>query len=42
MALELSSMGIRVDEESLAKQLKLADCEERRDFEFHKLILEKN
>ena len=27
---EISSMGIRVDEESLARQLKLAGCEERR------------
>ena len=27
---ELSSMGIRVSEESLAKQLKLANAEERR------------
>ncbi len=29
-ALELSSMGIRVDEESLDRQLKLAGCEERK------------
>jgi len=26
---EVSSMGIRVDEDSLVKQLKLAGCEER-------------
>jgi len=41
MALELSSMGIRVDEDSLEKQLKLADCEERKSLEFHRLILDK-
>ena len=29
IALELSSMGIRVDEEALAKQLKLSGCEDR-------------
>ena len=29
MGLELSSMGIRVDEESLQRQLKIAGCEER-------------
>ena len=31
IALELSSMGIRVDEASLAEQLKKAGCEERRN-----------
>jgi len=41
MALELSSMGVRVDEDSLEKQLKLADCEERKSLEFHRLILDK-
>jgi len=41
MALELSSMGIRVDEEALEKQLKLADCEDRREFIFHRMLLEK-
>ena len=35
-ALELSSMGIRVDEESLDRQLKLAGCEE---FDYHKMLL---
>ena len=40
-AFELSSMGIRVDEESLLKQLKLANCEERKNLEFHRLLLEK-
>ena len=38
-ALEISSMGIRVDEESLAQQLKLAGCENRAALPFHKLLL---
>ena len=38
-AFEVSSMGIRVDEESLARQLKLANCEERRELPFHKMLL---
>ena len=38
-ALEISSMGIRVDEASLAKQLKLAGCEDRAELPFHKLLL---
>lgn len=41
MALELSSMGIRVDEESLEKQLKLSGCEDRRSLDYHKLVLDK-
>ncbi|MBB6216870.1 aspartate--ammonia ligase [Anaerosolibacter carboniphilus] len=41
MALELSSMGIRVDEDALERQLKLADCEDRKEFIFHKMLLEK-
>ena len=32
-------MGIRVDEESMARQLKLAGCEERRELPFHKMLL---
>lgn len=40
-ALELSSMGIRVDENSLARQLKLAGCEERAELPFQKAILDK-
>ncbi len=39
IALELSSMGIRVDAESLARQLKLAGCEERAELPFQKAIL---
>lgn len=41
IALELSSMGIRVDEGSLPKQLKAAGCEERLSLPFHKAIMEK-
>ena len=39
MSLELSSMGIRVDEESLARQLKLAGCEDRAELAYHKAVL---
>ncbi|MGL6174110.1 MAG: aspartate--ammonia ligase [Cellulosilyticaceae bacterium] len=39
-AFELSSMGIRVDEESLRRQLKAAKCEDREGLEFHKLLLQ--
>jgi len=39
-AFEISSMGIRVDEESMARQLKLADCEDRAALPFHKMLLE--
>lgn len=39
-ALELSSMGIRVDEETLLKQLEVAGCEERKELTFHKMLLE--
>ena len=38
-AFEVSSMGIRVDEASLASQLKEADCEERAELPFHKMLL---
>ena len=41
IALELSSMGIRVDEESLVKQLETAGCPERAELPFQKAILEK-
>ena len=36
---EISSMGIRVDEESLSRQLTLADCDDRRELPFHKMLL---
>lgn len=39
-ALELSSMGIRVDEKALEEQLKKAGCEERKELPFQKAILE--
>ena len=39
-ALEISSMGIRVDEEAMERQLHLAGCEERRNLPFHKMLLE--
>ena len=41
IALELSSMGIRVDEESLDRQLTLAGCDDRRNLDFQKAILNK-
>ncbi|WP_353096274.1 aspartate--ammonia ligase [Tissierella praeacuta] len=37
--LELSSMGIRVDEESLRKQLRIAKAEERKTLEYHRRLL---
>jgi len=40
-AFEVSSMGIRVDEDSLVKQLKTAGCEDRRELPFHRELLEK-
>ncbi|SHD76875.1 aspartate--ammonia ligase [Schnuerera ultunensis] len=39
-ALELSSMGIRVDEKSLEEQLKIAGAEERKKLTYHKMLLE--
>ena len=38
-ALELSSMGIRVDAESLDRQLTLSGCDNRRSLPFHKMLL---
>lgn len=38
-AFEISSMGIRVDAESLSRQLKIAGCEERAKLPFHKMLL---
>ncbi len=38
-AMELSSMGIRVDPEALDRQLCIAGKEERRQLQFHKLLL---
>jgi aspartate--ammonia ligase len=39
-AIELSSMGIRVDEKSLEKQLKQSGCEERLKMQFHSMLME--
>jgi len=41
IGMELSSMGIRVDEDSLVKQLKIANCEERSKMPFQKAIINK-
>jgi len=41
IALELSSMGIRVDEATLAEQLKKSGCEDRAELPFQKAILNK-
>ena len=38
-AFEISSMGIRVDENAMAKQLAIAGAEDRRELDFHKAIL---
>lgn len=38
-AFEISSMGIRVDEEAMARQLALAGAEDRKGLPFHKAIL---
>ena len=40
-SLELSSMGIRVDEDAMKSQLEKAGCPERANLPFHKDILEK-
>jgi aspartate--ammonia ligase len=40
MALELSSMGIRVDEEAMRRQLAIRGCEDRAALPFHKALLE--
>ena len=37
-AIELSSMGIRVDEKSLARQLKEAGAEDRMKFRYHQMV----
>ena len=39
IALELSSMGIRVDEDTLRAQLKERGCEDRENLPFHKALL---
>lgn len=39
-AFEISSMGIRVDAESLHRQLEIEGCLEREQFPFHRMILD--
>ena len=39
-AFEISSMGIRVDETSLQRQLEIEGCPDRKDLYFHKQLLE--
>ena len=39
-AFEVSSMGIRVDPESMDRQLTEAGCDSRRGLQFHKMLLE--
>ena len=41
IGLELSSMGIRVDEDALDRQLTIAGCDDRRELPFQKAILNK-
>ncbi len=41
IVIELSSMGIRVDEETLLEQLKISDCVERAQMPFQKALLNK-
>ena len=38
-ALEVSSMGIRVDPDSMDRQLKAAGCDDRRELMYHKMLL---
>ncbi len=39
IAFELSSMGIRVDKDTLLKQLKIRDAEDRLELEYHKQLI---
>lgn len=39
-SIEISSMGIRVDAESLDRQLSLSGCDDRRELPYHKLLLD--
>ncbi len=38
-ALEISSMGIRVDADAMDRQLTISGCDDRRELPFHKLLL---
>jgi aspartate--ammonia ligase len=39
-AIELSSMGIRVDHLALTKQLEVSNCQDRANLEFHSMVLD--
>ena len=39
IALELSSMGIRVDEDKMLEQLRICGCEDRKNLPFHSTLL---
>ena len=39
-ALEISSMGIRVDAATLDEQLRKANCDDRRNLPYHRMLLE--
>ena len=41
IAYEISSMGIRVDEDTMVKQLKLANAAARMEMPFHKAVINK-
>lgn len=41
-SLEVSSMGIRVDEKALVEQLEKENCKERLELPYHKAIMEQN
>ena len=38
-AMEISSMGIRVDPEAMDRQLRLAGCDDRRSLPYHRMLL---
>ena len=38
-AMEISSMGIRVDPDAMDRQLRLAGCDDRRELPYHKMLL---
>jgi len=38
-SMEVSSMGIRVNPESLDRQLKISGCDNRRELQYHKMLL---
>lgn len=40
-AVEISSMGIRVDDKSLERQLQISNLEERKKYKYHSMILNK-